>query len=90
MFHHAAWAVGSCSSGPPAAGTVGTQSTGGLYPVRDFPRRAKGALGSGEERGCVFPIDSKMAGQIRLKVGGMIEDMQENVLAKEFLGSVEV
>ena len=31
MFHHAAWAVGSCSSGPPAAGTVGTQSTGGFY-----------------------------------------------------------
>ena len=31
MFHHAAWAVGSCSNGPPAAGTVGTQSTGGFY-----------------------------------------------------------
>ena len=31
-----------------------------------------------------------MAGQIGLKLGGMVEGMQENVLAKEFFGSVEV
>ena len=31
-----------------------------------------------------------MAGPIRLKLGGMVEGMQENVLAKEFFGSVEV
>ena len=31
MFRHAAWAVGSCNSGPPAARTVGTKSTGGFY-----------------------------------------------------------
>ena len=31
-----------------------------------------------------------MAGQIRLKLGGMIKDMWENVLAKEFFGSVKV
>ena len=31
MFRHPAWAVGSYSSGPPAAGTVGTKSTGGCY-----------------------------------------------------------
>ena len=31
-----------------------------------------------------------MAGRIRLKLGGMVEDMQENVLAKEFFGSVKV
>ena len=31
-----------------------------------------------------------MAGPIRLKVGGMVESMQENVLTKEFFGSVEV
>ena len=31
-----------------------------------------------------------MAGPIRLKVGGMVEGMQENVLAKEFFGSVNV
>ena len=31
-----------------------------------------------------------MAGLIRLKVGGMVEGMQENVLAKEFFGSAEV
>ena len=31
-----------------------------------------------------------MAGPIGMKLGGMIKDMQENVLAKEFFGSVEV
>ena len=35
-------------------------------------------------------IDSETAGQIRLKLGGMIKGMQENVLAKEFFGSVNV
>ena len=31
MFRHPAWAVGSYSSGPLAAKTVGTKSTGGCY-----------------------------------------------------------
>ena len=31
-----------------------------------------------------------MAGPIRLKLGGMVDGMCENVLAKEFFGSVEV
>ena len=31
-----------------------------------------------------------MAGQIGLKLGRMIEDIAETVLAKEFFGSVEV
>ena len=31
-----------------------------------------------------------MAGPIELKLGGMVEGMQENVLAKKFFGSVEV
>ena len=31
-----------------------------------------------------------MAGWIGLKLGGMVEDMQENVLAKEFFISVKV
>ena len=31
-----------------------------------------------------------MAGQIRLKLGGMVEGIAENVLAKEFFGSVNV
>ena len=31
-----------------------------------------------------------MAGPIRLKLGGIVKDMWENVLAKEFFGSVEV
>ena len=31
-----------------------------------------------------------MAGPIGLKLGGMVESIAENVLAKEFLGSVEV
>ena len=35
-------------------------------------------------------IDSEMAGRIRLKLGGMVEGMGENVLAKEFFGSVDV
>ena len=31
-----------------------------------------------------------MAGRIGLKLGGMVEGMCENVLAKEFFGSVKV
>ena len=54
------------------------------------PRRAKRALGSGENSRRVSPIDSEVAGRIGLKLGGMVEGMQENVLAKEFFGSVEV
>ena len=50
----------------------------------DYPRRAKRALGSRENSGCVSLIDSEMAGRIRLKLGGMVEGMGENVLAKEF------
>ena len=35
-------------------------------------------------------ISSQVLGPIGLKLGGMIKGMQENVLAKEFFGSVEV
>ena len=52
--------------------------------------RAKRALGSGENSGCTLLIDSDMAGRIRLKLGGMVEGIAENVLAKEFFGFVEV
>ena len=31
-----------------------------------------------------------MAGPIKLKLGGMVEGMGENVLAKEFFGSIEL
>ena len=31
MFHHPAGAIRSYASGPPAAGTVGTKSTGGFH-----------------------------------------------------------
>lgn len=48
------------------------------------PRRAKRALGSVENSRCPLLIDSEMAGPIKLKLGGMVEGMQENVLAKEF------
>ena len=48
------------------------------------PRRAKRALGSEGNSSCVLLIDSEMAGPIKLKLGGMVEGMQENVLAKEF------
>ena len=47
-------------------------------------------MGSEENSGRLSLIDSEMAGPIRLKLSGMIEGMQENVLAKEFFGSVEV
>ena len=35
-------------------------------------------------------MDSEMAGWIRLKLGEMVEGMCENVLAKEFFGSINV
>ena len=54
------------------------------------PRRAKRALGSRENSRGLRQIDSEMAGRIGLKLGGMVEGMGENVLAKEFFGSVEV
>ena len=47
-------------------------------------------MGSEENCGCLLLIDSEMAGPIKLKLGGMVEGMCENVLAKEFFGSVEV
>ena len=37
MFRYPAWAVGSHSSGLPAAGTVGTKSTGGFYQADGSP-----------------------------------------------------
>ena len=43
--------------------------------------------GSREYSGCRALIDSEMDGPSRLKLGGMIEGMRENVLAKEFFGS---
>ena len=47
-------------------------------------------MGSEENSRVLSLIDSKMAGPIKLKLGGMVEGMGENVLAKEFFGSVEV
>ena len=47
-------------------------------------------MGSVENCGCSELIDSEMAGRIGLKLGGMVEGMCENVLAKEFFGSVKV
>ena len=55
-----------------------------------YPRRAKRALGSEENSRCPSLIDSKMAGLIKQKLGCMVEGMGENVLAKEFFGSVNV
>ena len=55
-----------------------------------FIERAKRALGSRENSRGLLLIDSHMAGRIGLKLGGMVEGMGENVLAKEFFGSVEV
>ena len=73
------------------AAWIGTRSAEQTKHAECFnPRRAKGALGSRENSRGLSLIDSEMAGQTGLKLGGMVEDMQENVLAKEFLGSVEV
>ena len=47
-------------------------------------------MGSGENSSCPLLIDSEMAGLIRLKLGAMVGGMGENVLAKEFDGSVKV
>ena len=47
-------------------------------------------MGSRENSRGTLLIDSEMAGRIRLKLGGMIKGMCENVLAKECFGSVEV
>ena len=55
-----------------------------------YPRRAKRALSSGENSSCLLLIDSEMAGPFRLKPGGMVEGIAENILAKEFLGSVNI
>ena len=47
-------------------------------------------MGSGKNSCCPLLIDSEMAGPIKLKLGGVVEGIQENVLAKEIFGSVEV
>ena len=47
-------------------------------------------MGSVENCGCLTLIDSEIAGPIKLKLGRMVEGMGENVLAKEFFGSVKV
>ena len=44
--------------------------------------------GSRENSRRVALIDSEMAGPSELKLGGMIEGMGENVLVKDFFGSV--
>ena len=36
------------------------------------------------------PMDSEMAGPRRLKLGGLVEGMVENVLVKKFFGSVNM
>ena len=38
----------------------------------------------------MFLIGSEMAGASRLNLGVLIEDMCENILAKEFFGSVNI
>ena len=58
--------------------------------MENDPRRAKRALGSEENSSCSSLIDSEMAGPIGLKLGGIVEGMGENVLAKKFFGSVNI
>ena len=40
--------------------------------------------------GWLLPISSEMVGARELKLGGLIEGMGENVLAKKFVGSVNI
>ena len=60
------------------------------FRLSKLSERSERGLGSEENCGCVSLIDSEMAGRIGLKLGRMIEDIAENVLAKEFFGFVEV
>ena len=54
------------------------------YSLSKPSERSERGLGSEENSSALTLIDSKMAGPIKLKLGGMVEGMQENVLAKEF------
>ena len=56
----------------------------GIQKLSKASERSERALGSEENSCCSLLIDSEMAGQIRLKLGGMVEGIAENVLAKEF------
>ena len=49
--------------------------------------RSERGLGSGGNCVCPSLIDSEMAGQIRIKFGGMVDGMEENILAKEFFNN---
>ena len=57
MFRQPAWAVGSCSSGPLAARTVGTKSTGGCNRPEWSPC-ALPAAGGSKEPGLAHPRPS--------------------------------
>ena len=82
MLHHAAWAVGSCSSGPPAARTVGTQSTGGFY----RPDRSPCSQGSPSERlpdtfpqcvSALCPSQSRVVAPMGGNCGGHLGQQQQ-------------
>ena len=49
--------------------------------------RSERALGSGENSRCLSLIDSEMAEPIKLKLGGMVEGIGENIVPKEFFDS---
>ena len=77
----------STNSGP-ASQIIGSRWS--LLPLSKPSERSERGLGSEENCVRLLLIDSEMAGPIKLKLGGMVEGMGENVLAKEFFGSVEV
>ena len=62
------------------------------FPDPNFQIRAKRAFGRyiHSKSCCNDPISSEMAGPRVLKLGGLVEGMGENVLAKEFFGSVNI
>ena len=45
---------------------------------------------SGENSSCKELIDSEIAGSIRLKLGGMVEGMGENIRTKEFFDPLKL
>ena len=47
-------------------------------------------MGSRDNSRLLELIDSEMAGPIKLKLGEMVKDMWENVLAKKYFGPISV
>ena len=78
MFRHPAWAVGSYRSGPPAAGSAGTKSTGGFFRPEWSPYKRPMYRISHLHGGVVLRLD----GGLRLQLGDR-RPHRVNVLRKD-------